>query len=402
MTKSLFARIFIVLLLLGIGGGLAAWKFVSIASAQQQGGYEPAEAVEVARASTTRWQPTAELSGTVIALQSITLSNEVAGTVTEVLFESGAIVEPGQVLVRLDTTTEEADLRAARANVGVMDAQIKVAQADRRLADANVRRLTQAVQARAASEAELDQAQSALDAAAARAERAEAEHEQAMARVAQMESTIAKKTLKAPFKAVAGLRNVHPGQYLAEGSDVVGLQSVSDRIYVDFALPQEQAARVRKGDVVMARAPMLGDEPVRIEVVALDAVASSTTRNVRLRAIVDNPGQRLRPGMFVDVVAPAGNEREYTVVPLTAVRRASFGDHVFVIVPDEQAPEKLRARQRFITLGPAIGPDVVVLDGLQPGEEIAAGGSFKLRDNALVMKAPPRPAAPEPRTASRN
>jgi membrane fusion protein, multidrug efflux system len=383
---------FAVVLILGtIGGGLALWKYKAGSNAPA---WEPAEAVLVVAARSTRWTPTAELSGTVVALQSITLGSEVSGTVKDVMFDSGAIVEAGQVLVTLDTTTEEADLRAAEANVKVMDAELKVAQADRRYAESNVSRLSRAVEARAASEAELDQARSTLDAATARIQRIEAERTQAAARVDQVKSTIAKKTLRAPFRAVAGLRNIHPGQYLAEGSSVVGLQSVSDRIYLDFALPQELAARASKGLTVAAHAPMLGHEPVRIEVVALDATANPTTRNVRVRAVVPNPGMKLRPGMFVDVTAPIGETAEYVVVPQTAVRKASFGDQVYVIAPDEKDPKQLRARQRFVKLGPAIGGDIAVLEGLKPGEEIAADGSFKLREGALVTRGEPS-RAPE-------
>lgn len=389
MKKSTLASVFVMMVLLGVGGGLAYWKHRSIKASEAGGmAFEPAEAVEVIAARTVRWQPTAELSGTAIALQSVTLSNEVAGTIRDVRFESGSIVEQGQVLLTLDVTTQEAERRALEATVRVMDAEIASSEAEQRVAEANFRRVTLAVESRAVSESELDQARSRLDAATAQLARSKAERQQAQARVDQMKSTIDKMTLKAPFRAIAGLRNVHPGQYLAEGTSVVGLQSVSDNIYVDFALPQEHASRVKKGDVVMARAPMLSDEPVRIEVAALDAVANPTTRNVRVRAIVPNPDQKLRPGMFVDVVAPAGPEQEFIAIPLTAVGRASFGDHVFVVGPDEKDPSKLRAYQRSVKLGPSVGHsgDIIVLDGLKVGEEVAASGRFKLRDKALVTR----------------
>jgi membrane fusion protein (multidrug efflux system) len=389
VKKSLVAQVLIVTLLVVVGGGLALWKYRSIKAAGAGGmAFEPAEAVEVVAARPVKWQPTAQLSGTAIALQSVTLSNEVAGTIREVRFESGSIVEQGQVLLTLDTTTQEAERRALEASVRVMDAAIALAEAEQRVAEANLRRVTLAVESRAVSESELDQARSRLDAATAQLARSKAERQQAQARVEQMNSMIDKMTLKAPFRAIAGLRNVHPGQYLAEGASVVGLQSVSDTIYVDFALPQEHASRVKKGDVVMARAPMISPEPVRIEIAALDAVANSTTRNVRVRAIVPNPEQKLRPGMFVDVVAPTGPEQEFIAIPLTAVGRASFGDHVFVIGPDESDPAKLRAYHRPVRLGPSIGQsgDVIVLEGLKAGEEVAASGRFKLRDKALVIR----------------
>ncbi|MCC6426349.1 MAG: efflux RND transporter periplasmic adaptor subunit [Phycisphaerales bacterium] len=383
--------------LLAAGGGLAWWKYDSIRKAAAEPPMpEMRESVVVVEAKTVSWRPTAELSGTVIALQSVSMSNEVAGTVKEVLFESGAVVEAGQVLVTLDTTTEDADLAAAEASKRVAEAAVRTAEADLGWADANYKRMSQASEARVVPVADLDKARSELEGGNARVDKAKAEAEQAVARIAQVKSMIAKKTLRAPFKARVGLRNVHPGQYLKEGTGVVGLQSVSERIYLDFALPQEQAFRVKPGDAVMAQAAVLSAAPVRIDVVALDAVADSTTRNIRVRGIVDNPGGKLRPGMYVDVAVPVGESREYTVIPRTAVRRASYGDHVFALTEAKDVePPALRANQKFVKLGASIGEDVIVMEGLSVGERIAGGGSFKLHENSLVNATPPGGRQPQ-------
>lgn len=389
MSKAAVARILLIVGLVGVAGSLTLWKYRSIHNAAAATpAFEPFETVQVVQAKLTPWRQTAELSGTVVAKQSVTIRNELAGTVKEVLFDSGKIVDEGQVILTMDTTTEQADLRALEATVEVMDADISAAEATKRLAEANLRRLSQAIEVRAGavSETEMDQARSTLDAASAKLESSRAQREQARAHVDQMKATIAKKTIRAPFRAVAGLRNVHQGQYLAEGTSIVGLQSVSDDIYLDFALPQEQAYRAKPGMVVMADAPMLGTQPLRIEVVALDAVADPTTRNVRVRAVVPNKEQRLVPGMFVDITVPVGEEQDYITVPSTAVRRASFGDHVFLVTPDQKDPSKLRAHQQFVKIGPMVGDDIIVLDGLKAGDEVAANGSFKLREGVLVMK----------------
>ncbi len=209
--------------------------------------------------------------------------------------------------------------------------------------------------------------------------------------MAQVQVRLAKLTLRAPFRARAGLRYVHEGQYLKEGVTVVRLEEVSARIYLDFAIPQDHAARVRPGASVMATAAVLGPGPVKIEVVALDAAVDGDTRNIRVRAILDDPEGVLRPGMFVQLRVPVSDPQPYVVVPATAVRRASYADQVFVVVPGEK-PEELRAKQRFVKLGPTIGDDVIVLEGVAAGEQVATTGSFKLRDGALVM--PAAPAAP--------
>lgn len=383
--KTIVAGVAVLGTLAATALGLRYWKGRA-AGAPPGGDFEMFETVQVVTASTTKWRPSADLSGTVIALQSVTLANEVAGLVKEVNFKSGEVVEEGQTLLVLDTSTEAAELEAAEATVKAAEAGIRVVEANIRFAEANLKRITEALALKASTETDIDQARAALDAQRATMERSVAERDQAKARVVQIRTLIAKKTLKAPFKATAGIRTIHPGQYLMEGTSVVGLQMVSDRIYLDFALPQDQADRVKPGDVVMASAPAVSKAPLRIEVVAIDATADVNTRNVRIRSVVPNPEGRLRPGMFVDVNVAVDPMQDYTVVPTTAVRRASYGDHVFVVKPDEKDEKKLRAHQQFITLGAAVGGETIVLKGLKPGDRIAAVGSFKLREGVMVME----------------
>lgn len=392
--KVLFGAIVVLGGLALAGGGLGFWKYRSVqaANAAQQP-IEPATVISILSARSAKWRPTAELVGTVIALQSITVSNEVAGTIKQVRFESGSIVEPGDVLLTMDASTEEADLRAAQASVAVAQAELRTADVRLRLAETNLKRMTQAMESRAVSDVDLDNAKGELDRSAAERDRAKSVIDQSAAREAQVRSILDKKTIRAPFKARAGLRNVHDGQYLAEGTSVVSLQGIADTIFLDFAIPQDEAARAKPGTTVLARGAAFGDEPVEIKVVALDASVNPNTRNVRIRGELDNHGERLRPGMFVEIKVPIGDEREFVVVPGIAVRRSSFGDQVYVIVPGEK-PDQLRVQQRFVKLGPALGSDQVILDGVVAGERVAGPGAFKLRDKALVTEAPP--AAPAP------
>lgn len=387
-TIAAGAAVFVVIA--AVGGGLAAFK-VRALSADAAQGWEPAESVQVVAAREVSWRPTADLVGTVVSLRSVEVQNELAGVVREVRFESGAIVEAGGVLLTLDDTVEQADLAAAEASVRVAEASVESADARLRLAQAELRRVQEIAQARIASEIDLDRARSELDRATADKTRAAAEVDQARARVAQVQARLAKLTLRAPFRGRTGLRYVHEGQYLKDGTTIVALEEVAERIYLDFAIPQDHAPRVQPGASVMASAPVLGPAPVRIEVAAVDAAVDNGTRNIRVRAVLDNPGGVLRPGMFIQLRVPVSDPRPYVVVPATAVRRSSYADQLFVVVPGD-APEQLRAKQRFVTLGPTIGDDVIVLEGVRAGEQVAATGSFKLRDGALVMPAAP-PAA---------
>jgi membrane fusion protein (multidrug efflux system) len=201
--------------------------------------------------------------------------------------------------------------------------------------------------------------------------------------VAEAEATLSKKVLVAPFKAMAGLRNVHPGQYLSEGQAMVGLQSVDEDIFLDFAIPQEHLDKVRVGAVFESKTSVTATGELPITVVAIDAAANYDTRNIRVRSVVPNADGRLRPGMFVDVQVPIAQHTPFPSIPMTAVRRAAYGDHVFVIEPGEAG---LKATQRFVKLGPTQESDVLVLDGLKPGERVAGAGSFKLFDGSTVIE----------------
>ncbi len=393
MKRSSLAAIGVLFVgLVAAGGVLAGIKYLSIRrAAAEGGGFEPPSAVTLARVKEVSWQPMADLVGSVVALRSVTVSNEIPGTIRTMNFDSGAVVEPGSVLLTLDDSTERADLAAAEASVRVAEASVAVADSRLWLAESEATRLDSAMREDAASKIEADRVTSELARAKADRDRLIAEVDLAKARVSQAVTRLEKLTIRAPFRGRAGLRNMHEGQYLAEGTSIVALQEVGDVIYLDFAIPQEYIARVNPGTVVMATADVFGEKPVAIEVAAIDARVNNETRNVRVRAKVDNRSGVLRPGMFVQIRVPTDEPRPTLVIPTTAVRRTSYADQVFTVVAGEK-PGELRARQRFVKLGPALGDEIVLLEGLALDEEVVSGGSFKLRDGALITTAPPRPA----------
>ncbi|MDZ4754186.1 MAG: efflux RND transporter periplasmic adaptor subunit [Phycisphaerae bacterium] len=379
-----------------VGGGLALYKQQQIAASANDSHHgPPPESIRVVEARSIEWRPMADLVGTAFSLRSVRVSNEFAATVKAVRFDSGAIVEAGEVILTLDDSTDRADHDAAMAAVRVAEASVAVGDARLRLVETELERIEEAAKERAATAIEVDRGRSEVERARAERDRMLAEVDQAKARVAQVQALLDKRVIKAPFRARAGIRTVHEGQYLAEGSPVVMLEEVADTIYLDFTIPQEYLARVHPGLVVLATSSVFGDQQIEIEVVAIDATVSNETRNIRVRGQVANPNGLLRPGMFVSIRVPVDDAKPRVVVPSTAVRRSSFADQVFVIVPGEQ-PDTLVAKQRFVTLGPTVGADVIVLEGLEPGERIAAAGSFKLRDGAGVndVSNEPAPATP--------
>jgi membrane fusion protein (multidrug efflux system) len=403
VKRPLLGGLVLLFALFIIAGGLAYWKYRQIQAASGQPQMEPPQFVEVLTAESSPWQPTARLVGTVVAKRAVMLANEILGVATEVGFDSGQVVEKGQVLLKLDDSTEQADLTAALAAERLANAthetalaNIRAAEANLNLARSNHRRAESAAVGNAISPQELDRAKAELEKAIADLDkeqatktRALAELDQAKARTLQIRTLIAKKTLIAPFRARAGMRTVHPGQYLASGTQIVDLTELTDEIYLDFAVPQKYVRQVKPGIVVMAKSIILGSQAVPVKIVSVDATVNNVTRNVRVRTSVPDPTQALKPGMFIDVEIPIEESRDFVMVPTTAVRRSAAGEHVFVLQVTDPKTGAMRAQQRPVTLGPDIGGRVIVSSGLKPGEKLAAAGSFKLREGALVMAAPP-------------
>lgn len=385
MRRASVAGATLLIVVLAVAAGVATVVLRQKKDVQAPPAFEPSEAAEIVQVHETKWQATADLVGTVFAKRSITVRNELAGVVRFIGFGSGEAVEEGRVLLRLDDSTERADLDAVKAAVRVAEANVAQADTQIGLAEVELGRLA-GVQSRAVAEVELDRARAKLESVRAERGRWAAEVDQAKARVAQMEARIAKLTIRAPFGARAGLRTVYEGQYLAEGTDVVALQELTDDVYLDFAVPQEYAPRVKPGMTVMATADLLGPNPVKITVDAVDATVNYDTRNLRVRAVVGNADGKLVPGMSVQVRVPIEEPKTLLTVPSTAVRRAPYGNSVFVVSTDEGT---MRAHQTFVTLGEAVGDEVIVLKGLNAGDRVAAAGSFKLRDKVKITDGPP-------------
>lgn len=349
--------------IVGLGGGLAVWKVADIRSAEAAAASqpEPTESVTAAVARAREHRRTATSIGTVLALRSVTLRNESPGTVRRVTLTPGQVVEAGAVLVAFDVSVEEAELEALQA------------EAD--LAKTRLDRLDRLRQQRAASEEEADQA---------RAERAIA-----LAQIARTRAVIARKIIRAPFRARVGLADVHPGQYLNEGTQLTTLQGVANAAYVDFAVAQRVAAVLREGDTVGVVAGT-DSSPHPARIVAIDARVDSTTRNALVRArLPGGPGAPV-PGASVRVLVSVGPPSTAVVVPAGALRKGPGGDHVFVIAADQEG--RTRAHLRQVRSGPLLDDEVVILEGLSAGEQVAASGSFKLRESVLVTVAGAAPA----------
>jgi membrane fusion protein (multidrug efflux system) len=346
--------------------GLAAWKTAAEQDAAQAAAHQPehAESVMIATAVRREHQHVTTSIGTVLALRSTTLRNELPGIVRQVFLTPGRTVEEGELLVALDVSVEEAELRALKAQAA--------------LAETAARRIERAAQSRATSQMELDRARAELDVA--------------LAQIARVEAIIARKTIRAPFKARIGLSDIHPGQYLQEGTLLTTLQGIDESAHVDFTVPQHIALRLEPGDTVeIVTSP---DSPrVPASIVALDARVDPATRNTTVRALVADARFVPPPGASVRVRVPAGPSQEAVSVPISALRRGPAGDHVFVIAQDEDGNS--RAQMRRVRTGPVSEDEVLILEGLKAGDQVATFGSFKLREGALVAVASSKHAGAE-------
>ncbi len=355
MAKRMILMLVLVLLLVG-GLGVVKFQQIQVAIAEGAAYQPPPEAVTTIVAAAEAWPETIHAIGTVEAVRGVTVSADLSGTVDRVAFESGRAVEAGAVLVELDTRQERAQLAAA--------------EAARDLARVTFQRMEGLLAERVISRAEFD--------------RATADSRATEARVGEIRAAIDRKTIRAPFAGILGLRQVNVGQYLAGGDPVVTLQSLHP-IYVNFGVPQQVVYEMRTGRAVRICLDPRTGVVLTGQITALDSAVDEATRNVQVQATLPNPGGVLRPGMFVETEVVLGAGAPVITLPASAVNSAPFGDSVFVVADLEANGRTYRGvRQRFVKLGATRGDQVAVRSGLEPGEEVVTSGVFKLRTGVAV------------------
>jgi membrane fusion protein (multidrug efflux system) len=336
--------------------GSIKFRQIQTAIAQASSFQPPPEAVTTIVTRPDRWPSTLPAIGTAAAVHGVTVSADLPGVVEAISFDSGRAVQAGDVLVRLDTRQEQAQLAAAEAQHG--------------LARLNLDRARGLREEGIISQADYD--------------RATSEHDQAEARVGEIRATIARKTIRAPFAGILGIRQANLGQYLTGGASIVPLQSL-DPIYVNFSVPQQDVGQLRPGVEVRVTAEGMA-RPFEGRITAVDSIVDEATRNVKAQATLPNREGRLRPGMFVQAEVLVGTSSAVVALPTSAIAYAPYGDSVFV-VGDVKGPKGgtyRGVRQQFVKVGGTRGDQVAVVSGLQAGEEVVTSGVFKLRNGAAV------------------
>lgn len=357
MLKRMIVMLTVTLVIVA---GLGFVKFQQIQTAIAQGAafQPPPEAVTTVVAQQEEWPATLSAIGTMAAVQGVTVSADLPGTVERIFFDSGRAVRAGEVLAILDTRQEQA--------------QLATIEARRELAQLTFTRVQELLKEKVISKAEFD--------------RATAELQQTEAQRGEVKAAIERKTIRAPFSGVLGLRQVNLGQYLAGGDALVTLQSLNP-IYVNFGVPQQTAGQIPVGRVVKVTTTDASGAEWKGRVTALDSMVDEATRNIRVQATLSNPDGKLRPGMFVQAEVALGPSQSVVVLPASAINYAPYGDSVFVVadLKGEDGKTYRGVRQQLVKLGPARGDQIAVLAGVNPGEEVVTSGLFKLRNGAAVQ-----------------
>jgi membrane fusion protein (multidrug efflux system) len=342
------------------GLGFVKFKQIQTAIGQAAAFQPPPEAVTTIVAAEDQWPSTLTAIGTVAAVQGVTVSADLPGTVDRIGFDSGQWVHEGDVLAILDTRQEQAQLAAA--------------ESQRELARLNYERMQGLLNERVVSPAEFD--------------RANADYRQGDARVGEIKAAIQRKTIHAPFSGLLGLRQVNLGQYLSAGTALVTLQSLNP-IYVNFGVPQQAMTDVRAGRVVRVTAKDSADDIGELSgrVTALDSVVDASTRNIQAQATLANASGKLRPGMFVQAEVTLGAASRVIALPASAISYAPYGNSVFVVgeMKDPSGKPYRGVRQQFVKTGLARGDQIAITSGLKPGDEVVTSGVFKLRNGAAVQ-----------------
>lgn len=351
-TASRFA--IVIVLLVVVLGGIFGYTFYRFGKMQEQFSQpQPPAVIEATTAEKTSWTQSLKAVGSITAVNGIEVANEVAGVIKELRFESGDQVNKDDVLLTLDSATDEAALRTS--------------QAEARLAEQQFKRSSNLLPKKAVSQAQYDEAQANMEAA--------------NARVGEAQALLNKKVLRAPFDGTLGLRLVDQGQYLAAGTPIVEINML-DPIYVDYTISEKELSNVDVGNTVEVTVAAIPGKTFKGTVSAINSSVNPESRTVRVRANLRNPQRELRPGMFATVQTVRPNDREVVTVPRTAVSFNTYGDFVYVLTKNDDG--KLVTERRTVETGSSREGRVEVTKNLEAGEQVVATGLLRLRAGQAV------------------
>jgi len=358
MKKRVILTIVGLLVLIGIISGIKGLQIFRM-TAYGKKFVPPPETVTTFEVHPDSWESLLTSVGSLEAVQGVMVTAELKGKVEKIAFEPGAMVRAGDLLVQQDISSETAQLRASEAAVA--------------LAKVTLERIRKLLTEKTVSQSQYDNA--------------DAQYKETAAQLDIIRSAISKKTIRAPFAGRLGIRLINLGQVLNEGDAIVSLQSL-DPIFVNFSLPQQQLTQIQPGLTAQVTTDVLPGRVIEGKITAINPAVDAATRNIQVQATAANPGEQLRPGMFVNVAVMLPAQEKVLPIPATAVLYAPYGDSVFVV--EEKKIEKnsrpiKTVHQQFIRLGEKRGDFIAVSSGLKEGETVVSTGVFKLRNGQVVV-----------------
>jgi membrane fusion protein (multidrug efflux system) len=310
----------------------------------------PAIDVAAAPAQEVDWQEKISSIGVAEALQGVDISGSESGNVVEILFDSGTKVQAGQPLVKLDTSKEDADLKATLA-------QIPAAKTD-------LERKKRLIKSGAVGQSDVDDAQSKYDSLVAQS--------------GSLKATIARRTLKAPFGGILGIRKVNLGQYLQPGDQVANLQDLSV-MRMRFLVAQKDFGKIKIGQPIEARFDAYPGEVFKGKISTIEPSVKYQSGIIPIQADVPNADEKLLPGMYasLDVLLPGQSKK--VIVPAGAITFNLYGESVYVV---DQAAGTVQ--QVTVQTGATRGNAVTIEKGLKAGDLVVVAGQLKLSNGSKV------------------
>ncbi|PKM13068.1 MAG: efflux transporter periplasmic adaptor subunit [Gammaproteobacteria bacterium HGW-Gammaproteobacteria-3] len=336
-----------------IFGGLFALKFFQVQKELSQMQPPPPAVVAVTEVKQLEWQSSLTAIGSLVAVAGVDVANEIAGIVKAIHFTSGQNVKKGQLLVELDSATEQSELNGLLAQ--------------QRLAQIQFERSGKLIVKKFVSQSDYDQNSALLD--------------QANADVRSKKTEIAKKLVRAPFTGKLGISRIDLGQYLTPGSAIVTLQQLTP-IYLDFNLPERHLSALALNQEINVSTQAYPAKVFKGRISATSPLIDRNTRSVQVRATLANTDQLLRPGMFAQVQVLSNQPRSVLILPDTAISYNPYGDFVFVV---EKTSEGLTVQSRQVTTGETRAGQVEIVKGLKPGERVVSAGQVKLRNGMPII-----------------
>ncbi|MFU8848043.1 MAG: efflux RND transporter periplasmic adaptor subunit [Opitutales bacterium] len=367
MLKKIIFALSLLVFAAVLVGFVVMTKLAQFGSSGEVGSGPPPETVSTFVVERQVWERGIDAVGTVEPIQGVLLENEVAGVVRSINFKNGEPVRENDVLVQLDISVEQAQLRAAKADLSL--AEVEFTRNQRLRESGNI-------------------PQSQLDRAIAVLERTKAE-------VENIEAIIDRKTIRAPFAGRVGIRRINLGQFLSTGAPIVTLQAY-DRVYINFNLPQKTLGQIDAGLEIEVSSDSFAEESFSGAITAISPQIDPVTRSVEIQGTIENTGDKLRAGLFVRVRIKLPEDDEVLVVPATAILYAPYGNSVYRVVDSDTVGSGKIVDQSFVRISRRLGDFVAIESGLKEGDVIVSAGAFKLRNKAAVRI--DNSLAPEPKT----